>query len=99
MPAAVGDWSYIGCYLDNINGVRTFPDAFTADDEMTLESCAAFCSQGSYNGKPYNFFGTEYYREVRLHFLERTHICEWDGHRDTMLTEHSLISVLLWLYL
>ncbi|KAJ9158479.1 WSC-domain-containing protein [Coniochaeta hoffmannii] len=51
-----GQWKYIGCYQDNVNGVRSLSAASTAADTMTLESCAAFCSK-------YNVFGTEYGRE------------------------------------
>ncbi|KAK3330104.1 WSC domain-containing protein [Apodospora peruviana] len=56
-PALVsGQWDYIGCFLDNVNGVRSLSVANTAADTMTLESCAAFCSK-------YNFFGVEWSRE------------------------------------
>lgn len=34
---------------------------------MTLEACAQFCSSGTYNGGAFNYFGTEYGREVSEH--------------------------------
>lgn len=51
----VGKFSYRGCYTEGA-GVRALTDKTYADNAMTLESCAAFCSA-------YNFFGTEYGRE------------------------------------
>lgn len=54
----VGKFSYRGCYTEGA-GVRALTDKTYADNAMTLESCAAFCSA-------YNFFGTEYGRECKL---------------------------------
>lgn len=50
-------WSYIGCGMDNYFQ-RTFTDATTASDTMTLESCVAFCGS-----KTMSFAGVEYARE------------------------------------
>ncbi|OBT70822.1 hypothetical protein VF21_10119 [Pseudogymnoascus sp. 05NY08] len=57
-------WTYIGCYKDLVNnGQRVLSEASFAYTGMTLESCAKNCSTGTYNGKPFNIFGTEYGRE------------------------------------
>lgn len=64
MPQRVGtDWEYIGCHIDTVHP-RTLSSAFIANDGMTLEACALFCSQGNWvdNG-PFNLFGTEFGRE------------------------------------
>ncbi|KAL2129233.1 hypothetical protein VTI74DRAFT_8062 [Chaetomium olivicolor] len=45
-----------GCFVDNANGQRLLPGKSYADDAMTVESCAAFCSKSKY-------FGVEYGRE------------------------------------
>ncbi len=42
-----------GCYVDNDAGNRALNGISYADDGMTVETCAAFCSQ-------YQYFGTEY---------------------------------------
>lgn len=56
----VGDFFYVGCQTEG-DGVRTLPAATHADDDMTLEMCAAFCNS-------YNFFGVEYGRECKTPF-------------------------------
>lgn len=59
-------WVYIGCYKDLVTpGQRVLSGASFSYTGMTLESCARNCSTGTYNGKPFNFFGTEYGKEVR----------------------------------
>jgi hypothetical protein len=45
-----------GCFIDNLQGHRLLDSASYADDTMTVESCAAFCSK-------YQHFGLEYGRE------------------------------------
>ena len=56
-PDAVGNYNWYGCRTEATNGraLRLFD---FADDEMTLESCRAFCDD-----KGTIFFGTEYGRE------------------------------------
>ncbi|CAP60434.1 uncharacterized protein PODANS_1_7300 [Podospora anserina S mat+] len=55
-PAAVGDdYVWYGCYTES-PGPRALSGATYASDDMTLESCQAFCSA-------YTYFGTEYGRE------------------------------------
>ncbi|WQF79890.1 Putative hem peroxidase, carbohydrate-binding WSC, hem peroxidase superfamily [Colletotrichum destructivum] len=51
----VGKYSFMGCHTE-ADGGRALQAAQTAGDDMTLEKCAAFCSD-------YTFFGTEYGRE------------------------------------
>jgi len=45
-----------GCFVDNANNQRLFGGASYASDDMTIESCAAFCAKNKY-------FGVEYGRE------------------------------------
>jgi hypothetical protein len=45
-----------GCFVDNLNGHRLLDSASYADDAMTVETCAAFCTK-------YQYFGLEYGRE------------------------------------
>ncbi|KAL2269755.1 hypothetical protein VTJ83DRAFT_1939 [Remersonia thermophila] len=45
-----------GCFVDNANGVRLLGAASTASDDMTVATCASFCSS-------YQYFGLEYGRE------------------------------------
>ncbi|KAM0491044.1 hypothetical protein D7B24_002172 [Verticillium nonalfalfae] len=51
----IGDWSFEGCYTEG-DGVRALDGRFYADDELTLEKCAAFC-------EGFVYFGAEYGRE------------------------------------
>lgn len=51
----IGKYSFVGCWTEG-TGVRALSASTYADDAMTLESCAAFCSA-------YKYFGTEYGRE------------------------------------
>lgn len=51
----IGDWQFQGCYTEG-DGVRALGDAFLADDDLTLEACAEFCSGHQY-------FGAQYSRE------------------------------------
>ncbi|KAK1993041.1 WSC domain-containing protein [Colletotrichum falcatum] len=52
---AIGKYSLVGCQTE-ADGARALQAAQTASDDMTLDKCAAFCSD-------YVFFGTEYGRE------------------------------------
>lgn len=56
-PDAVGNYNWYGCRTEATNG-RALKLFNFADDDMTLESCRAFC-----DGKGTIFFGTEYGRE------------------------------------
>lgn len=51
----VGSYSYQGCYTEATTG-RALKEKTYANDSMTLESCASFCTG-------FNYFGTEYARE------------------------------------
>ncbi|KAL0934763.1 uncharacterized protein CTRU02_209354 [Colletotrichum truncatum] len=55
---SVRDLAYtpLGCFTDLANGQRAINDKNAATNDMTVESCAAFCSN-------YAFFGLEYGRE------------------------------------
>lgn len=53
----VAEFSFVGCVTEG-DGVRALSADSYADDDMTLESCAAFCSG-------FNYFGTEYGRECK----------------------------------
>ncbi|KAG7137690.1 WSC domain-containing protein like [Verticillium longisporum] len=56
----IGDWSFEGCYTEG-DGVRALNGRFYADDELTLEKCAAFC-------EGFVYFGAEYGRECDCNF-------------------------------
>ncbi|KAL1842674.1 hypothetical protein VTK73DRAFT_3070 [Phialemonium thermophilum] len=53
----VGAYSFVGCITEGV-GIRALSEDSYAADDMTLESCAAFCSD-------FTYFGTEYGRECR----------------------------------
>ena len=55
-PVVNDEWSFYSCLTEGANGVRALGDRSTADDEMTLGTCAEFC-------EGYAYFGTEYGRE------------------------------------
>ena len=57
-PATVasGAWTFYQCVTEAAGGVRALAADSYAADNMTLESCAAFCAA-------YQYFGTEYGRE------------------------------------
>lgn len=50
-------FSALGCWTEGNNNVRTLADKTYANDSMTTEMCALTCAG-------YNYFGTEYHREV-----------------------------------
>ncbi|KAK5989408.1 WSC domain-containing protein [Cladobotryum mycophilum] len=55
LKATVGDYKFQGCWAEP-DGARALNDNFYANDTMTLETCADFCSG-------YTYFGVEYGRE------------------------------------
>ncbi|KAK1994677.1 WSC domain-containing protein [Colletotrichum falcatum] len=54
-PPTVGNWKWYGCQTEATNARALSSKTFAADD-MTLESCAAFCDS-------FTYFGVEYSRE------------------------------------
>lgn len=54
-PPTVGKYNWYGCQTEGTMS-RALNDAHTADNNMTLASCAGFCDG-------YTYFGTEYSRE------------------------------------
>ncbi|KAJ7058025.1 galactose oxidase [Mycena amicta] len=53
-----GNWSFLGCYTDNV-GARTLTGATTTDTtNMTVENCIAFC-----DAKNFIFAGVEFMQE------------------------------------
>lgn len=56
IPTALpNNWTYLGCYVDNING-RALSGAFYANEtHMTAETCVLYCMDAGYP-----FAGTEY---------------------------------------
>ncbi|KAK8208030.1 hypothetical protein M8818_004068 [Zalaria obscura] len=46
---SVGNYAYIGCYSDNVNG-RALPNEPLAGDTVTAQSCAAACTGYTYFG-------------------------------------------------
>ncbi|KAM0811205.1 putative WSC domain-containing protein [Seiridium cardinale] len=48
-PANITGYNYQGCYADDVN-TRLFNSIRSGDDNMTVEKCAASCSQYSYFG-------------------------------------------------
>lgn len=52
----VSSYRFLGCFTEADRGVRALRSRSLADDSMTLESCAAYCTA-------YHYFGTEYGRE------------------------------------
>lgn len=51
-PPTVGSYNYVGCFTDD-NNQRSLTGLVTYDPQMTLEKCAAACSE-------YSYFGVEY---------------------------------------
>lgn len=52
---SIGNWVFQGCWTEGTN-VRALAGSTFANDSMTLESCASFCSA-------FKIFGVEYGRE------------------------------------
>ncbi|KAJ7758795.1 copper radical oxidase [Mycena maculata] len=55
IPAQIGDWTSLGCWSDNVNGVRSLPNGINAANPLTLEECTAGCLAAGYP-----FSGSEY---------------------------------------
>jgi len=55
---SVGSFSSVGCYTEATTG-RALTGNSYANNSMTVESCAAFCS-------PFIWFGVEYARECKF---------------------------------
>jgi hypothetical protein len=60
----VGAYTFVGCQTE-ATGIRALSEKGYADDSMTLESCAAYCSG-------FTYFGTEYGRECEWLWIEST---------------------------
>ncbi|KAK4100770.1 WSC-domain-containing protein, partial [Parathielavia hyrcaniae] len=54
-PASVGEFTYKSCWTDDVYD-RSLKGSSYASDDMTLESCAAFCSE-------FTYFGVEFSHE------------------------------------
>jgi len=52
-------WTFKGCWTESFDN-RALSSKTAASDEMTLDSCAAFC-------KGFEMFGVEYSRECKFH--------------------------------
>ncbi|KAF5325452.1 hypothetical protein D9619_009970 [Psilocybe cf. subviscida] len=48
-PVAPHGWDYIGCWSDNPTLRTLRSSTFTDTTAMTVEKCATFCSNGSFN--------------------------------------------------
>ncbi|KAJ7202648.1 glyoxal oxidase N-terminus-domain-containing protein [Mycena pura] len=48
IPAAIGNWKTLGCYSDNVNGVRSLPNGMAVTGVMTLEACTSACFAAGY---------------------------------------------------
>lgn len=60
----VGNYAFKGCWTESTTG-RALSSKTYANDSMTLESCAAFCSASP----AFSMFGVEYGRECEYHSL------------------------------
>ena len=54
-PAGFGP-TYLGCYSDSVGGQRTLTGPNIAQNNMTVEICAAYCAQGP----GYQYYGLEF---------------------------------------
>lgn len=71
-PAAdpqVGNWTYQGCYTDNVNQVRTFPQQILFPGNMTPSMCLDRCAEFGYMAA-----GLEYGDECYCKFSMSRHI-------------------------
>ncbi|KAJ6479618.1 copper radical oxidase [Mycena sanguinolenta] len=48
IPAKIGNWTSLGCYNDNVNGVRSLPNGIAVASPFSLESCTAACFAAGY---------------------------------------------------
>ncbi|KAJ7659257.1 copper radical oxidase [Mycena polygramma] len=55
IPAKIGNWTSLGCYNDNVNGVRSLPNGLAVASAFSLEGCTAACFAAGYP-----FSGAEY---------------------------------------
>ncbi|KAK1754788.1 putative fungistatic metabolite [Echria macrotheca] len=55
-PPTISPYTFQGCYTELPTGRALSAKSYVSETSMTLESCAAFCSE-------YKFFGTEYASE------------------------------------
>lgn len=60
-PSQVGSYSLLGCYSEASSG-RALSERSTSQSDMTVETCATYCSG-------YKYFGVEYGAEVS-HFFD-----------------------------
>ncbi|KAK7425150.1 hypothetical protein QQX98_000064 [Neonectria punicea] len=74
----IGSWDFQGCWTEATNG-RALNSKTYAKDDMTLESCAAFCDG-------YDFFGTEYGRECYCGNKLNTGSVKADNQKDCSFT-------------
>ncbi|KAJ7720041.1 hypothetical protein B0H16DRAFT_1793954 [Mycena metata] len=48
IPAKIGNWTSLGCYSDNVNGVRSLPNGIAVAGPFSLEGCTAACFAAGY---------------------------------------------------
>ncbi|KAJ7058518.1 galactose oxidase [Mycena amicta] len=48
IPAKIGNWTSLGCYSDNVNGIRSLPNGLGVTVPMTLEACTSTCFAAGY---------------------------------------------------
>ncbi|KAJ6556620.1 copper radical oxidase, partial [Mycena vulgaris] len=48
IPATIGNWASLGCYSDNVNGVRSLPNRIDVASPFSLEGCTAGCFASGY---------------------------------------------------
>ncbi|KPM42732.1 hypothetical protein AK830_g3796 [Neonectria ditissima] len=70
----IGTWDFQGCWTEAANG-RALNSKTYAKDDMTLDSCAAFCDG-------YDFFGVEYGRECYCGSKPNTGSVKADNQKD-----------------
>ncbi|KAK7018349.1 WSC domain-containing protein [Favolaschia claudopus] len=55
VPAKIGNWTSLGCYSDNVNGLRSLPNGLAVAAPFSLEGCTSACFDAGYP-----FSGSEY---------------------------------------
>ncbi|KAJ7262498.1 hypothetical protein C8J57DRAFT_1436432 [Mycena rebaudengoi] len=58
IPAHIGNWESLGCYNDNVGGVRSLPVGVAVNGPFSLEGCTTTCFSAGY---PYS--GSEFAAE------------------------------------
>ncbi|KAF7327563.1 hypothetical protein MKEN_00335300 [Mycena kentingensis (nom. inval.)] len=48
IPDAIGNWTSLGCYSDNVSGARSLPVGMGVSGPMTLEACTSACFDAGY---------------------------------------------------